>query len=368
MEDDLEILDNFHWYYKDLFIWREKNYLQGHRIVYFGEKIDEPKFTVVLKKIKVDNKFEEILKEIYFLVCCQKSKYFIRLVDIFLSKDQNYIFLILKDEGANLLELIDYSNNNQEGFDYTQINDMIKWVIFQIICGLYILHKNNLSHHDIKPGNILISSEGKVRIADFGSLDKSGVSGYGTIYYESPKFLLTNTSDEKDDLWSVGVIMVELYKKQYPYFNWQNLTNNNNERKQMQLQSILSRYKININNKELNLNDNNDLNYIKDIIRNNSFQINNFKEQLNNIDEINDQEALDLVNNLLKINPEKRFTAEEALKSPYLSKFRNDFEFKEISYIINDYENLLNNVQNKEIFVKNVETIKQKYLGEVLFE
>lgn len=363
--DDLEILDNFDWYYKGLFIWKEKSYYKRKRIVFFGEKIEEPKFTVVLKKIKVHNNFKEILKEIYFLVCCQKSKYFIRLVDIFLSKDKNYIFLILKDEGANLLEVIDYAENNQEDFDYTKIDDMIKWIIFQIICGLYILHKNNLIHHDIKPGNILISSNGTVKIADFGSLDKSGTSGFGTIFYESPEFLLTHKGNEKDDMWAVGVIMVELYKKNYPFFN---LENNKKRDKMLQLKSIMSRYKININNNELNINNKDDFNFIKEIIQNNSFEKYNFKEELNTIHEINDQEALDLVNNLLKINPEKRFTAGEALNSAYLSKFKNNFEFKNITYIIKDYESLLENVNSKDIFVKNVETIKQKYLGEVLFE
>ena len=208
--DDLTMLNNFDWYYKDLFIWKNKYYYsKGKRIVFFGEKIENPKFTVVLKKFKVDDRnYKQILKELYFLVCCQKSNYFIKLVDIFLSKDQDYIFLILKDEGANLLELIDYAANNQEGFDYTQMEDMIKWIIFQIICGLYILHKNKLIHHDIKPGNILISSTGVVKIADFGSVDKSCTRGNGTIFYESPQVLLRQTGDEKDDMWAVGIIMV----------------------------------------------------------------------------------------------------------------------------------------------------------------
>ena len=366
--EELELIDNFDWYYKDLFIWKEKYYSKGKRIVYFGDKIEEPKFTVVLKKIKVENNYEEILKEIYFLVCCQKSKYFIRLVDIFLSKDQDYIFLILKDEGVNLLELIDYTENNQEGFDYTKIDDMIKWTIFQIICGLYILHKNKLIHHDIKPGNILISSNGVVKIADFGSLDKNGMSGYGTIYYESPEFLLKHRINEKGDMWAVGVIMVELYRKKYPFFIWQNDINNRNRDKILQLKSILSRYKININKKEYNINNSDDFNFLKNIIERKNFKEYNFEEELNTIDEINDQDALDLVNNLLKINPEKRLTAEEALNSAYLSKFKDKFEFTKISYNEKDYKSLLMNINNKSNFVKNVEIIKQKYLGEVLFE
>ena len=371
--DDLTMLNNFDWYYKDLFIWKNKYYYsKGKRIVFFGEKIENPKFTVVLKKFKVDDRnYKQILKELYFLVCCQKSNYFIKLVDIFLSKDQDYIFLILKDEGANLLELIDYAANNQEGFDYTQMEDMIKWIIFQIICGLYILHKNKLIHHDIKPGNILISSTGVVKIADFGSVDKSCTRGNGTLLYESPQVLLRQTGDEKDDMWAVGIIMVELYKKYFPFFNWEQYENQKNEvgKKILQLKSILSKYKININGKEIDINNNNDFYSISQkLTEKNFFEKNNFKEELCNIEEINDKEAFDLINNLLKINPQKRFSAEEALNSNYLSKFKNEFKMSQISYILKDYDTLITNVNNKNDFIKNVETIKQKYLGEVLFE
>ena len=370
--EDLAMLNNFDWYYKDLFIWKNKYYSKGKRIVFFGEKIENPKFTVVLKKFKIDNRnYKQILKELYFIVCCQKSNYFIKLVDIFLSKDQDYLFLILKDEGANLLELIDYAANNQEGFDYTQMEDMIRWIIFQIICGLYILHKNKLIHHDIKPGNILISSTGVVKIADFGSVDKSCTRGNGTIFYESPQVLLRQTGDEKDDMWAVGIIMVELYKKYFPFFDWKQYIKQNNEvrEKTLQLKSILSKYKININGKEIDINNNNDFDSIsQQLTEENFFEKNNFKEELCNIEEINDKEAFDLINNLLKINPQKRFSAEEALNSNYLSKFKNEFKMSQISYIIKDYDTLITNVKNKNDFIKNVETIKQKYLGEVLFE
>lgn len=367
---DLTLLDNFDWYYKNLFIWKEKSYLRGKRIVFFGERIKEPKFTVVLKKIKVDNNYKEILREIYFLVCCQKSKYFIRIVDIFLSKNKDYIFLIFRDEGANLLELIDYAENNEEGFDYTQMEDMIKWIIFQIVCGLFILHKSKLVHHDIKLGNVLISSTGVCKIGDFGSLDKSGTSGYGTLYYESPEVLLKHVSNEKDDMWSVGVIMVELYKKQYPFFNFKNFLCQNNEirAKILQLKAILSQYKINMNNKEIDLNNNQDFYFISNqLTKKNFFETTNFNAELKKIDEIDDEDAFDLIKNLLEINPEKRFSAEKALNSKYLAKFKNMFELSDISFLINDYNSLIINVDNIISFAKNVETIKQKYLGEPLF-
>lgn len=367
---DLETLNNFNWYYKDLFIWKSQYYSRGRRIVFFGEKIDEPKFIIVLKKIKVENNYEQILREVYFLSCCQKSIYFIKLIDIFLSDDKNYIFLILKDEGVNLSQLIDYTQNNEEGYDYTQNENMIKWIIFQIICGLYILHKSKLVHYDIKPGNILISKTGDVKIADFGSVNKEGSKGYGTLIYESPDIILRKKGSEKVDMWAVGVIMIELYRKKYPFFCWKDFLSQNNDKNEkiLQLKSILSKYKININNKDIDINNDNNLNIIKEIIKQNNYELYKFKEELKNIDEIKDQDAIDLIKKLLKINPLERITAEEALNSKYLSKFKNNLQQCAISYKIDDYEKLLININNKDAFIKNIELIKQKFIGEVLFK
>ena len=366
---ELETIDNFKWYYKNLFTWKAKYYLKGKRIIYFGDKIDEPKFTVILKKIKVENHYDQILREIYFLTCCKNCKYFIKLVDIFLSEDTNYIFLILKDEGVNLSELINYANNGEDNYDYTTIDNMIKWIIFQIVCGLYILHKNKLVHHDIKPGNVLISSTGKVKIADFGSIDKSSIPGNGTIFYESPDGLISKNSTEKDDMWGVGVIMVELFSKKCPFFNYKEFRKNNDGIKISQLKSILSKYKINVNNEQININNNNHFsNIINNIIKPKAYDKYKIQEELINIEGIEDSEALDLINNLLKINPEKRFSAKQALNSKYLSKYKDNFQDCEILYKENDYQSLLNSSNDKKIFIKNVEAIKQKFFGEILFE
>ena len=359
--------DNFNWYYKDYFEWKPKNYKKGKRIVYIGEKKDDPNYTVVLKKIKVENKFKEILKEIYFLSCSNKSKYFIKLVDIFLSDDKNYIFLILKDEGVNLLELMEYNETKENGFDYRTIPNLICWITFQIICGLRILHANKLIHQDIKPGNIVISSKSVVKICDFGSADKIGKNSFGTISYESPRNLLGKINNEKDDMWSVGVIMVELFKKSFPFFNWRTINNLENNKKESQLKSILSHYRIRVNNNEININDNFQYNSIINVISDNNFV--NFEEELLDI-EIEDQDALDLIKNLLKIDPSQRFSAEQALNSKYLSQYKDNFEenVNILSYKPEDYKLFCETINSKDDFLKKVELIKQKFIGEVIFQ
>ena len=372
--ENIESMDNFNWYYKDHFNWSLIQYSKNKskRIVLVGNKIDDSKFTVVIKKIRVDNNYQLILKEIYFLACCRKCIYFIKLIDLFLSDDNKFIFLILKDEGESLEHLINYTNGNKEGFDYMKIEDMIKWTIFQIVCGLYILHKNKLVHHDIKLGNVLISSTGVVKIADFGSVDKIGTKGNATIFYESPSILMGKKATDKDDMWAVGVIMIELYRKSYPYFNFKQYSPYLREEKLFQLKSILTKYQLTINNKIIDVN--NDDNLVKvanNILSTNSYESSNFKEKLNIINEIEDPEAIDLISSLLKLNPEKRFNAEEALNSKYLSKykdFKDNLEQYKISCDDDDYFNLLSDVQNENTFLKNVKLIKQKFIGEDIFE
>ena len=374
--ENIESMDNFNWYYKDHFKWSLIGYSknQNKRIVLIGNKIDDSKFTVVVKKIRVDNNYQQILKEIYFLACCRKCIYFIKLIDLFLSEDNKFIFLILKDEGESLEHLINYTNGNKEGFDYIKIENMIKWTIFQIVCGLYILHKNKLVHHDIKLGNILISSNCVVKIADFGSVDKIGTKGNGTIFYESPNILMGKKATDKDDMWALGVIMIELYRKSYPYFNYNEFSPQYYLKKEkiLQLKSILTKYKLTINNNVININnDHNLMFFASNIISTNSYESFNFKEELNIINEIKDPEAIDLISNLLKLNPEKRFSAEKALNSKYLSKykeFKDKLEQYKISCDDNDYINLLTDVKNEYNFFKNVKLIKQKFIGEDIFE
>lgn len=369
MSNDIKNLDMFDWYYKDLFNWESKSYnKKAERIVFCGEKKDDNDFMVFLKKIKVNNNFQHILKEIYFLACCHKNNNYIRIVDVFLSDDKEYIFLILKNEGISLDYFIDYNDN----FDIREVTDMIKWITFQIIKGLNVLHKNNLVHNDIKPSNIVISNIGLTKICDLGSVDKTNEKGHGTFYYNSPNVLLGNNSSPKDDMWGVGIIMIELYQKKSPFFNYKSLLSSsydfNHDKKQrnnFQLKAILSKYKISFNNMNGNLDY--DFDYIKtQIIEKNNYENYNFKAELKNIEGINDFEALDLIKNLLEINPNKRFNAEQALNSQYLSKY--NIENSEISYKEDDYNKYIKSAINKEIFVKNLTMIKQKFLGEVLFD
>ena len=90
-----------------------------------------------------------------------------------------------------------------------------KLIFKQIIEAIYHLYRNNMSHGDLKPNNIMIDSNNNVKLIDFGSVcffhSKYLKNEYQrcTIFYVSPEELITGKYSHENDWWSLGVIMFE---------------------------------------------------------------------------------------------------------------------------------------------------------------
>lgn len=100
--------------------------------------------------------------------------------------------------------------------------DFLADVSYNVLRGLHYLHERHMIHRDIKPGNLLISSDGFVKIGDFGlavSLDAAQDQVQGTQRYIAPERL----EDEKDqlspkaDIWSFGLSLWALAEGKFPY-------------------------------------------------------------------------------------------------------------------------------------------------------
>jgi len=95
-------------------------------------------------------------------------------------------------------------------------------IAIQIAQGMEAAHANNIIHRDIKPQNIIISKEGKVKVADFG-IAKATTSNtltsnaMGSVHYISPEQARGGYSDEKSDIYSLGVTMYEMISGQVPF-------------------------------------------------------------------------------------------------------------------------------------------------------
>jgi len=97
-------------------------------------------------------------------------------------------------------------------------------IFFHIAQGLKAAHEEKIVHRDIKPGNIIITDKGEVKIVDFGLAKLNGVSKLtketstlGTIHYMSPEQLQGKEVDHRSDIWSLGVVIYELLTGEPPF-------------------------------------------------------------------------------------------------------------------------------------------------------
>ncbi len=95
-------------------------------------------------------------------------------------------------------------------------------IALQICAGLEAAHNNGIIHRDIKPQNIMISTDGKVKVADFGiaraASSNTMTSGVmGSVHYSSPEQARGGYSDEKSDIYSLGITLYEMLTGHVPF-------------------------------------------------------------------------------------------------------------------------------------------------------
>lgn len=95
-------------------------------------------------------------------------------------------------------------------------------ISIQIAQGMEAAHSNHIIHRDIKPQNIIISREGKVKVTDFGiakaaSSNTITSNAMGSVHYISPEQARGGYSDEKSDIYSLGITMYEMLTGRVPF-------------------------------------------------------------------------------------------------------------------------------------------------------
>ncbi len=95
-------------------------------------------------------------------------------------------------------------------------------IAIQVAMGLEAAHNNNIIHRDIKPQNIMISKDGKVKVTDFG-IAKAATSNtitsnvMGSVHYTSPEQARGGYSDAKSDIYSLGITLFEMLTGRVPF-------------------------------------------------------------------------------------------------------------------------------------------------------
>lgn len=101
--------------------------------------------------------------------------------------------------------------------------DEIAAICEGVLRGLHYLHSLGRIHRDVKAGNILLTENGTVKLADFGSASiKCPANSFvGTPYWMAPEVILAMDEgqyDGKVDVWSLGITCIELGKVRFVYF------------------------------------------------------------------------------------------------------------------------------------------------------
>lgn len=96
-------------------------------------------------------------------------------------------------------------------------------IAIQVANGMDAAHKHNIVHRDIKPQNIIISKEGKVKVTDFGiakvasSATINTSASLGSVHYISPEQARGGYSDERSDIYSLGITLFEMLTGTVPF-------------------------------------------------------------------------------------------------------------------------------------------------------
>jgi len=137
----------------------------------------------------------------------------VNVYDVGEEKGINYIVMELVD-GITLKKYIEKKSR-------LSVKEAIS-IAIQVSMGLQAAHHARIIHRDIKPQNIIISKDGKVKITDFG-IAKAATSNtitsnvMGSVHYTSPEQARGGYSDERSDIYSLGITIFEMLTGRVPF-------------------------------------------------------------------------------------------------------------------------------------------------------
>lgn len=138
------------------------------------------------------------------------------IVNVYDVGEENGIYYIVMElvEGITLKKYIEKKAR-------LSVKEAIS-IAIQVSMGIEAAHNNHIIHRDIKPQNIIISKDGKVKVTDFG-IAKAATSNtitsnvMGSVHYTSPEQARGGYSDEKSDIYSLGITLFEMLTGRVPF-------------------------------------------------------------------------------------------------------------------------------------------------------
>lgn len=138
------------------------------------------------------------------------------IVNVYDVGDENGIYYIVMElvEGITLKNYIERKGS-------LTIKEATS-IAIQVCAGLEVAHNNHIVHRDIKPQNIIISREGKVKVTDFGiakatTSQTTTANAMGSVHYASPEQARGGYVDHRSDIYSLGIVLYEMVTGRVPF-------------------------------------------------------------------------------------------------------------------------------------------------------
>ena len=138
------------------------------------------------------------------------------IVNVFDVGDDNGVYYIVMEliEGITLKEYISKKGK-------LSVKEATS-IAIQVSMGLEAAHSHGIVHRDVKPQNIIISKDGKVKVTDFGiakavTSNTVSTNAMGSVHYTSPEQARGGFSDQRSDIYSIGITLFEMVTGQVPF-------------------------------------------------------------------------------------------------------------------------------------------------------
>jgi len=192
---------------KELFKIIEKSGKGGFGRVYLArENKSKGQSKIAIKRMPHTTKKEmkTNFREVQFLSAIKNAN-IVKYVKCFQTKDELWMVMEFM-EGGSLKEA-----GNSHQFNESQI----AYIASECLQALAYLHENGLVHRDLKPGNIMLTVSGVVKLIDFGLCEEikrvvDAPRMVGSPYWMPPEIVVKAPYNEKVDVWSLGVTLLQL--------------------------------------------------------------------------------------------------------------------------------------------------------------
>lgn len=261
---------------------------------------------VALKKLKHRSSKQGFpiysLREIKILQLARHEN-IVRVNEIVTTECYKHIFLVMEFYEHDLKSLM-------ENMHVNFLQSEMKTLMLQLLSAVAYLHKNYIIHRDIKTTNLLLNNRGQLKLADFGLAREYGSPPVEmtqlvvTLWYRAPEILLgKKLYDTSIDVWSVGCVMGELINKDALFMG------------KTELDQIKKIFQL------LGTPDESSWPGISSFSFFNTFKFTKYDPvTLRKKFPYATEKGIDLLNSLLKLNPSKRISAQDAFHHPYFSE------------------------------------------------